>query len=74
MEHLLIKAQGALIECAEPLTGIERYMLITRDQDDKYVDLLIRACLAETSDEEIKSYIHPPHRLPRPQNQPTASH
>jgi hypothetical protein len=74
MEHLLIKAQGALIECAEPLTGIERYMLIARDQDDKYVDLLIRACLAETSDEEIKSYIHPPHRLPLPQNQPAASH
>ncbi len=56
VENLLIRAQGALIESAEPLAGIKRYMLIARGQEEKYLDLLIRACLAETTDDEIKNY------------------
>ena len=73
MENLLIRAQGALIESAEPLAGIKRYMLIAEQQEEHYLDLLIRACLAETSDDEIKSYVHPPHQPPST-SQPTTSH
>jgi len=74
MENLLIRAQGALIESAETLAGIKRYMLIANQQDKAYLDLLIRACLAETSNEEIHNYVHPPHQLPATTSQPTTSH
>jgi hypothetical protein len=43
-EHLLIKAQNALIDAAMPLFGVEHHMMST-DQRRKYLDLLLGACL-----------------------------
>jgi hypothetical protein len=43
-EHLLIKAQNALIDAAIPLFGVECYMMST-EQRTKYLDLLLGACL-----------------------------
>lgn len=56
VENILIRAQGELISAAESISGIKRYMLIARGLDKAYLDLLIRACLAETSDDEINNY------------------
>lgn len=58
MESLLIKAQGELIEAAKPLAGIERYMLLGSGKEEQYLELLIKACLAEASDEEIDQYVN----------------
>jgi len=75
MENLLIKAQGELIAAAEPIAGIKRYMLIADNREEAYLDLLIRACLAETSEDEINNYVQPPHQLPAtPSQQLTTSH
>lgn len=58
-ENLLIQAQGALIEAAEPFTGIKRYMLIAKQLEKEYLDLLIGACLAGATQEEINRHIQP---------------
>lgn len=58
MESLLIKAQGALIESATPLAGIERYMLLGCGKEEQYLELLIKACLAEATDDEINEYVN----------------
>lgn len=64
MEHLLIQAQGILIDAAEPIAGIKRHMLQVPDREQEYLDLLITACLAQTSDNEINSYMAPPDHQP----------
>ena len=60
VESLLIAAQGALIQAAEPIAGIKRYMLVARGIEKEYLDLLIGACVAGATDEEINRYITPP--------------
>jgi len=48
-EHEFTMAQGRLIDAAEPITGIKRSRVAGRDDWDKYLKLLIGACLAKES-------------------------
>jgi hypothetical protein len=58
-ENLLIQAQGALIESAKPIAGIKCYMLIGAHLEKEYLDLLIKACLADATKDEINRHIAP---------------
>ncbi len=58
-KHLLVQAEGLLIDAAKPLAGIERYMLIKNGNEKEYLDLLIKACLADATQEEINRHLLP---------------
>ena len=57
-KHLLVVAEGLLIEAAKPIAGIERHMLLGNDKERQYLDLLIKACIAEMTDEELQRHIN----------------